>query len=269
MVYVDSCGDVEAMRGLIAPDNQPKAVELGLISERKVPASKASEKPAFSQKFIDDMHAIRLAAFQTALLEKPEYLLNLFAFDRSSASGHYGCIFGLGYGATEMNKPSIEDQFVLDHRLGGEQDDDALEAEGILFGLANKGKADGFSAFREMGKKTRNAEINAFLACAFTTQSADFMALIGEEIGADIRSIWTPSAANCFKRLKGAQLDALYMSLLDLSEDASAYKAFTKSKKGKKNEDMNNLFNDPETQKALGVTADQKSRIDAWVPECF
>ncbi len=32
---------------------------------------------------------------------------------------------------------------------------------------------------------------------------------------------------------------------------------------------MHKLFNDADHQKALGVTAEQKARIDAWVPECF
>ena len=51
--------------------------------------------------------------------------------------------------------------------------------------------------------------------------------------------------------------------------DTDDYRAFSKSKKGEKNEAMHKLFNDPEHQKALGVTEAQRARIDAWVPECF
>jgi ParB family chromosome partitioning protein len=72
-----------------------------------------------------------------------------------------------------------------------------------------------------------------------------------------------------FKRLKGQQLDYLYKDLLDLQLDADAYRAFAKSKKGEKNEAMPKLFNDPEHQKMCGVTAEQKARIEAWVPDCF
>ncbi|WP_300074482.1 hypothetical protein [uncultured Ruegeria sp.] len=88
-------------------------------------------------------------------------------------------------------------------------------------------------------------------------------------VGADIRSIWTPSAENCFKRLKGVQLDQLYKDLLDLHLDTDDYRLFSKSKKGEKVEALHKLFNDPEHQKALRITAEQKARIDAWVPECF
>lgn len=45
--------------------------------------------------------------------------------------------------------------------------------------------------------------------------------------------------------------------------------AFAKSKKGEKNAVLHKLFNDPDQQKALGATAEQKARIEAWVPECF
>lgn len=135
--------------------------------------------------------------------------------------------------------------------------------------MAGQGSVAAFKAFRDLGKKTRNGEVTAFLARRFKTQKPEFMADIEAEIGADIRSIWTPSAENCFKRLKGAQLDALYKDLLDPTDAADAFKLFTRLKKGEKNEALHKLFNDPEHQQALGVTAEQKARIDAWVAACF
>ena len=92
---------------------------------------------------------------------------------------------------------------------------------------------------------------------------------IEAEIGADMRAIWTPTATNCFKRLKGHQLDDLFKNLLDLNLDTEDYRAFAKSKKGEKNEAMHKLFSDPKHQDMCRVTADQKARIDAWVPDCF
>jgi ParB family chromosome partitioning protein len=114
------------------------------------------------------------------------------------------------------------------------------------------------------GKKVRNGEVTAFVARPFKTQSNDFMTEIEAEVGADMRAIWTPPAENCFKRLKGQQLDDLYKNLLDLQLDADAYRAFAKSKKGEKNEAMHKLFNDPEHQKMCGVTAEQKARRGAF-----
>ncbi|MGB7243766.1 MAG: hypothetical protein WBC93_16985, partial [Sulfitobacter sp.] len=243
----------------------------GIIEETKHSDAGKSEKakPAFSQKFVDDMTAIRLAAVQTALLENPDYLLSLFAFSVSPASGYGNDIFGFGYNATERNAPEIDDQFQLDPRLGGERDEEAENAFEALRDMAGQGAVGAFAAFRKSGKKLRNGEITAFLARAFKMQGPEFMVEVEAEIGADIRAIWTPSAENCFKRLKGPQLDALYLAMLDLTADSAAYKTFIKSKKAEKNEALHKFFNDPEHQQALGVTADQKARIDAWAPECF
>ncbi len=271
LVHVSHNGSVEIMRGLVRQDDQAEAIAQGIIEDsRHSDAGKApKEKPAFSQKFVEDMTAIRLAAVQTALLDKPDYLLSLFAFAVSPASGHGNDLFGFGYNATERNTPEIDDQFVLDPRLGGERDGDAESAFEALRDMAGQGKVGAFTAFRDAGKKLRNGEITAFLARAFKMQSPEFMVEIEAEIGADIRAIWTPSAENCFKRLIGPQLDALYLGMLDLTADSDTYKAFAKSKKGEKNAALHKLFNDPEHQKALGVTAEQKARIEAWVPECF
>ena len=271
MVHVSHQGEVSVIRGLVRREDQAMAISHGIIEDNKHggEGNTPKEKPAYSQKFVEDMSAIRLAAVQTALLAKPDYLLSLFAFAVSPASGHGNDLFGFGYNATERNTPETDDQFTLDPRLGGERDAAAETAFEALREMAGQGKVGAFTAFRKTGKKGRNGEITAYLALAFTTQEPEFMAEIEAEIGADIRAIWTPSAENCFKRLKGPQLDTLYLTMLDLTSDSDAYKGFAKSKKGEKNAALHKLFNDPEHQQAIGVTADQKARIDTWVPECF
>ncbi len=271
MVHVSHHGTISVTRGLVRQEDQAMAISHGIIQEtiHGDTSTQQKVKPAFSQKFVDDMTAIRLASVQTALLEKPDYLLCLFAFSVSPASGHYNDVFGFGYNATERNVPEIDDQFVLDPRLGGESAEDADKTLEAFQNMAGQGMVGAFTAFRETGKKNRNGEIAAYLARAFKVQSPEFMSDIEAEIGADIRAIWTPSATNCFKRLKGPQLDALFMSLMDLSADCTAYKSFAKSKKGEKSEALHKLFNDVEHQNVCGVTTEQKVRIDSWVPDCF
>lgn len=75
------------------------------------------------------------------------------------------------------------------------------------------------------------------------------MSEIEAEVGANIRSIWTPTATNCFKRLNGGQLDVLYAGFWDLKLDDAAYKAFLKLRKGDKVAAMRCLFHDPGRQK--------------------
>ncbi|WP_108862350.1 ParB/RepB/Spo0J family partition protein [Ruegeria sp. Alg231-54] len=272
MVFVRHNGEISALRGLIKPEDQNAAIEQDLIAEPSKPSKSTTsdaDKPAFSQKFIDDMVAIRLGAIQTAMLDKPEFVLSLFAFYATPASGHYNSLFGFGYGGAERNAPEIDHLYNLDPRLGGERDEAAEEAYNQFQEMAGQGSVEAFKAFRNLGKKVRNGEITAFLARRFMTQRPEFMADIMEEIGADMRAIWTPSATNCFKRLKGWQLDDLYKDLLNLHLDTDDYRAFSKSKKGEKVEALHKLFNDPEHQKALRITAEQQARIEVWVPDCL
>jgi ParB family chromosome partitioning protein len=189
-VYVGNNGEIKASSAYVAAEHVQAAIEAGVLAPVNETEVKETPKPAYSQKFIDDMVAIRLAAVQTALLDKPDYLLSLFAFYATPASGLTCNLFGFGYGGAERNTPEVDDQFILDPRLGGEQDAAAEAA---------------YDQFHEMAAKG----------------------------------------------------------------SVEAFKAFAKSKKGAKNEAMHKLFNDPEHQAALGVTEAQKTRIDAWVPDCF
>ncbi|WP_288960241.1 ParB/RepB/Spo0J family partition protein [uncultured Sulfitobacter sp.] len=269
VIYVNNQGKVQIERIYVKQEDQSAAVEAGVLKSVKKVKADAKEKPAFSAKFVEDMIAIRLAATQTALLRKPEYLLDLFAFDLSPASSSVQSIFGMGYGSQDSNKPEIKDNFALDPRLGGERDDEAEAALEEMYDLSRMSPVEGFAAYRDAGKKLRNGHITAALASRFKTQRQPFMASIMEEVGADIREIWTPSETNCFKRLNGGQLDGLFRSLLDLSDDSQALAEFVKFKKGDKCKTMHKLFNEPEAQDHHGLTDEQKARVAAWVPDCF
>ena len=84
-----------------------------------------------------------------------------------------------------------------------------------------------------------------------------------------MREVWTPTAANCFKRMKGGQLDALFKDLLECDEYVEDYRGFVKLKKAEKDKMMHAIFHDAEVQAVYRITSQQKARIDAWVPACF
>ena len=193
-------------------------------------------------------------------------VLDLLAFGLSRGS-HWGNETMAVRFDMERNKPEQDDAaFDLSVDLGGvpaEDDHDIDHDED------DQPISEAFADFVDSGKKARNAEITASFARAFKTQEADFMAMIGEKAGADMREIWSPNATNCFKRLKGAQLDALFLDLLGRDEGDADFKGFKKFKKGEKDKMMDAIFHDAEVQAVYRVTPEQKARIDAWVPACF
>jgi ParB family transcriptional regulator, chromosome partitioning protein len=269
VAFVRYNGIIDLVRGLIKPEDQEEAIVAGILEEATPEtATPKAEKPAYTQKFMDDMTAIRLAGVQTALLEKPEFVLDMLAFALSPATGYYDNSLSISFN-NQRNTPDTDDAFILHPRLGGERSEDDEAAFEQVKKLSGKKRHDAFEAFRKLGKKARNAQITQSFARALKTQEGDFMAVIEAEAGASIRSIWTPTAANCFKRLNAGQLEALFMSLLDLKPEDAHAKSFAKAKKGEKAEVLHKLFNEPNEQKALNVTTEQQSRIDAWVPECF
>jgi|GEM_PF-694471 len=284
VVCITHAGKLSAVVGLVKKEDRDRAIEAGFLKSDEVLAAEAAAKEAeeskaaeaakspYANSFVEDMTAIRLAAFQTALLRKPEMVLDLLAFGLSRGS-HWGTeTMAVGFDF-QRNQPKDEDaSFVLHHDLGGpvpsldqgEEADDSDDHDGLELPITAE-----FEAFVAGGKKPRNAEITRWFARAFKTQSADFMSLISEKAGANMREVWTPTAANCFKRLKGWQLDDLFMELLERDGEDSDFMAFKKLKKGQKNEKMHELFHNPEVQAIYKVTPAQKARIDAWVPECF
>ncbi|ATG41788.1 ParB/RepB/Spo0J family partition protein [Phaeobacter piscinae] len=267
-VYVNREGVLTVETAYVKPEDQQSAIEAGVLKPSAASAAPKKEKPAFSAKFVSDMVAIRLAATQTALLRKPEYLLDLFGFHVSPASGSRD-ILGLGHGWAQPNTPEISDNFVLDPRLGGERDEAAEQMLAELREMASKGQVEAFAAFREAGKKLRNGEITAFLARRFLTQKKPLMDVIMKDVGASVREVWTPSQTNCFKRLNSNQLTGILQTVLRLPDDSEALAAFKNLKKGKKAEQLHKLFNDADYQEKTGITADQKKCVDAWVPACF
>jgi ParB family chromosome partitioning protein len=202
-------------------------------------------------------------------LDKPEFVLDLLAFALAPASGYYSNVLGVRFD-THRNKPEVEDEaFKLSSRIGGALTEAEELAQDELETVTFDELGEAFTAFRATGKKQRNAQITQSFARALQTQKPEFMEVIEQEAGADIRAIWTPTDTNCFKRLNGAQLDALYMGLLDLSATDAIYKNYIVQKKSGKVEGMHDLFHDPEYQALASVTPEQKARIETWVPECF
>jgi len=258
IVYVNQSGKLSCQSGLIKREDKKVAIEAGIL---KKSAHQKFDKPKspYSQKLADDLEAIRLGARQNAAVNKAEMLLDLLAFQLSGHTG-YRRVFELRLDHPR-NHPETETGFLLDDRLTTpkQMDEDACNVD----------LSESFKAFQAKGKKHRNAEITRHLAAVLTGGDDAFKADIDSQCDTSIRGVWTPTAENFFKRVNAAYLEKLYSLMLDLKPEEAAAKAFASFKKGDKAERLEKLFSDEATQKALGVTKEQKSRIDTWVPEYF
>ncbi len=258
IVNVSHNGQVSVAGRLVKREDKKAAIEAGVLAKSEHRGNNKPKSP-YSQKLVDDLKAIQLGARQNAMVNKAEMLLDLLAFQLSGNTG-YRRVFEMRFDHPR-NQPQTETGFCLDARL-------TEPSEGLSEDW-NSNLAKTFEAFQAKGKKHRNAEIARHLAALLTGGDAAFSAVIDDVSGANIRSVWTPTAENFFKRVNGAYLDALHMSLLDLAADHKDTKSFAKLKKGEKAAYLEKFFGDEEAQKALGLRADQKARIDAWLPDYF
>lgn len=266
--FVGRDGELLFELGFVRPADRAEAVEAGVIaSDRHSSAGaipgEATRKSPYSAALVADIHAMRLAALQQALLAKPELVLDLMAFALSSASGAYATIFDMRLG-TPSNVPSVEDGFAVDARLTDPTAHNLVQDQ-----------AEAFLGFQGQGKKARNAAITEALArglnYGFSTCSrpSNLFDHIEEEAGASIRTVWSPTAANFFGRVSGGYLDALLADLLCAEVGDDRVKAFAKMKKSEKAATMERLFSDSTTQTLYALSSDQIARIAQWVPDCL
>ena len=267
-VYVGRDGELCCDLGFLRPEDRAAAVEAGVIAADRhnsagAVVADAAPKSSYSAALVADIHAMRLAALQQALLAKPELVLDLMAFALSSASGAYATIFDMRLG-TPTNVPSVEDGFAVDARLTDPKAHNMVQDQ-----------AEAFLGFQGQGKKARNAVITEALArglnYGFSSYSrpSNLFDHIEEEAGASIRTVWTPTAANFFGRVSGGYLDALLADLLSAQPSDARVKAFAKMKKTEKAATMERLFSDSTTQTLYALTPEQIARIGQWVPDCL
>jgi ParB family chromosome partitioning protein len=260
VVYVDGSGEVKTCAGLIAADDKKLAIEKGILTKSTHGSTGVgAPKNPYSQKLQADLGAVKLAALQNAMLDQPDLLLDLLAFQLCGMTG-YDKVFDVSLG-TPNNEPTTETGFDVDKRLTKPRisPEDAWNIDLV--------KA--FAAFKKKGKAFRNNELTRQLAKVLTGSGDEFGAFLGGKSNAGIRKVWTPTAENLFKRISGPKMESIYCELLDLTPADERAKIFAKLKKGEKADAMEDLISDPTKQKVLGVTEAQKARIDTWVPDYY
>ena len=269
VICVGRDGTVDYSHGLVREEDKEAAYDADLLTRPAKPHSPKDEGPKspYSMALADDLRAIELGAVQTALLSKPELVLDILAFALSNDSGMYSHIMGVSL-TGERNAPSKDGLYSLDARLTG--------VEGSKPG-SPKDYVAAFDKFRKKGRKHRNTELTTNFARVFNhgcgrstakTKPSLFDAIAGE-IGADVRAIWTPTAEAFFDRVKADYLNELYRELFAVNEADTGYKGFVSQKKAAKAGTMEKLFKDPAKATDMHnnpADADTVARIKAWRP---
>ncbi|TNC66401.1 ParB/RepB/Spo0J family partition protein [Rubellimicrobium roseum] len=259
LVHVDRTGERRATPGLVRSEDRAGAEEAGVLapsSHRPSPGATApAAKPSLSATLREDLRRIARGARQNALLETPDLLLDLLAFQ---IGGRMGFLRALGVKAdTVETQPSTGTGYVLDARLttppDGPKDPFRLDL------------AKAFRAYRKQGPEAVRADLARALASLVDVEDEALGHLLDKEAKTTIRAVWTPTAENFFGRVSGAILDDLWRHLLDLAPEHPTATTFARLKKREKAERLEHLFADPRAVR--GVTEAQATRIAKWLPE--
>lgn len=268
VICVARDGTVECSRGLVRKEDQEAAYKAELLPRPyKAETTKADgPKSPYSNALADDLRAIELGAVQTALLSKPDLVLDLLAFHLSADSGAYPYLMDIRLDGQKI-VPTKNAAYAPDERLD--------KSSGSHSGP--KDVAAAFAKFQKKGRKQRNAELTSSFARVFnygcgeaTAKSkASLFEVVAKETSADMRAIWTPTAETFFDRVKADYLNDLYKILFAVDDTDVGYKSFVSQKKGAKAGYMGKVFSD--AAKAVDMTntpanAESIARIKAWRP---
>lgn len=264
VALVDWHGNLSFDGPYVRPQDAEQALDAGFIRHLSAATgAKAKPKSQFSAAVKDDLKAIKLHAFQTALCANPKLALSIIAFSLSGAAGGQG-LLGMRI-EPPKNVPS---------------DAEGLAVNPVLVGDTQRSfMADDLKlTFAEFCQKPESEIIEALVAGAVRTIHTNF-GLSGGRIGTefydsitkaldvDTRSIWTPTKAAFWGRMPASYIDEQFALLTGYGVGTKEFSAFSNQKKGGKAETMERLFTDAAYRAALNLKADQEEAIAAWMPE--
>lgn len=208
------------------------------------------------QNLRDDLNTILTLALQTALLDKPELVLDLLAITLTADIWPWHRPLAINPAQQNLT-PSKPDETTIDARLADAvASDDRTGMTDLLIQHLDEMQA--------AGRKARNASITAALTRTMHTAATDFGKALAARLGVNARKVWHPTADNYFKRLPAGMLDAIWDDLLpDHDAEAIRFRALKKADKAK---ELHQLFHSADYREALGLSRDQNARIDAWLP---
>lgn len=216
----------------------------------RAPAPEA-EKPDFPANLAADLRVLRLRAMQVRLMDQPELLLDLLAYQIEAGGPSWATPFDA----------TIMPQNLTPEKPDGLNDDDRFTIPSHSYALLT---ADGFTAFRARGKKHRNAVLTHALARSFRLTDGPLATALAAQLKPDAREFWTPTAAGFLARVSNASyLDSLWAELTCPDLPPTGFLASKKADKAKK---IEALFMDLSFREGMALSRAEGTAIDTWLP---
>jgi ParB family chromosome partitioning protein len=217
------------------------------IAQKSLPAK------APPQNLLDDLAKIKLLSLQTALLAQPLIMVDLLAYQLTTALSPYDLPLAFTTQAPNLT-PEKAEGTTISPRLADK--DHNFNAP--------KPSAESYAAFLSQPAADRMNALGLAITRLLRDTKSDLSTAIAQQLNTNARNVWTPTAAAYFRRLPGAALDAIYMDLTP-SEKAD-HAAFKSQKSAAKAATLEALFTDLSVREALGLSRAEAQRIDAWLP---
>jgi len=247
ILYLEADGTIANYGAYRRAEDDPARAE----ADRGAAASTKVETKALSSGLIEDLHKIRLASLQHRAAMQPELMLDLLGY---LASG--------GFSAWDTPlRITLDRQPITPEKADGLELPESLADPARDLGRVT---AEGFAAFRALGKKHRNEDMTRGLARTLTPHR-ELAPVLAAQLKPNPREIWTPTADGYFKRLPVPHLDRLWDELVPA--DRREGMDFQTKKKGEKATILHRLFNEADFREALGLDRATNARLDAWLPE--
>ena len=260
LLYIGHDGALRREEGLIRPEDKAEALESGVVLATRLPGgsgpvglsggSRPEKDPTeLSKKLKITMRSIRVAAVQNVLANDPDLAFDALVFalagDRDMRT-----ISGI-----RQQEESIWTGDIIDGLDG------VVENEKVL----NRPRPEtSFAMFRARSLEDKLAMMAAAVARSFRDPSFDdarsgAFDAFGLAIGADVRSVWTPTVENF---LGSASKARLFQIAEEIGLDLKPLKAM---KKGEIAQTLHDIFNDDDVRRAHAPEIIEAA--DRWRPK--
>lgn len=252
-VWISPSGTTGTRRGIVLRDQTPAEPTADSEDDDSTTSPAPQAEAGMPQNLRDDLRAIRLLSLQAALLDRPDLLLDLLAWQLPGDLPMWEAPLAIAAAKTP-NTPSIIEGMTIPARLDHPGPSPTR----------NKADPQAFAAWRE--GTGRHGPMYSALARAYAQPTGLLSVSLAQTLRPDARTLWTPTAQNFFNRCPVPYLNRLWAELVPADQE-DAHFVFGAAQKKAKAQLLHRLFNDTDYVEALGLSRAQITAIDTWLPE--